>query len=173
MANRAFGKRAQRNYPHDFAGELGMEELGTENLAVTRYQQAWSLLPEPPAQWDLAQWIASCLADAFFEQAQYAESKAWAMIAVDTKPSRETSSWVVYAKACIESGETDLAVEYLGKAYALGKSGPSRASTRSTWPSTWNGNRADCGGSRFVIAAKSALFELLFNPRSSLDTRCR
>jgi len=97
--------------------------LHTQSLdeAVTKYQEAWSLLPEPPTQWDLAQWIASCLADAFFEQGQYTESKAWAMIAVDTKPPRETSSWIVFARACIALGESDLAVEYLGKAYALGK----------------------------------------------------
>jgi len=98
-----------------------LDEQGNLDEARAKYQQAWSLLPEPPTQWDLAQWIADCLAGAFFEQGKYAESKAWAMIAVDTKPPRETSSWIVFAKACIELGETDLAMEYLGKAYALGK----------------------------------------------------
>lgn len=94
---------------------------GNLDEALDKYQHAWSLLPEPATQWDLAQWIADCMADVFFEQGQYAESKAWAMIAVDTKPPRETSSWIVFAKACIELGETDLAMEYLGKAFALGK----------------------------------------------------
>jgi len=150
MANRAREKRAQRKHPNDIMENLGMETLGTEDLAAAndalfrqivevvedgnrldeqgsldeakaRYQQAWSLLPEPPAQWNLAQWIADCLAGVFFEQGKYTESKAWAMIAVDTKPPRETSSWIVFAKACIELGETDLAMKYLGKAYTLGK----------------------------------------------------
>jgi tetratricopeptide (TPR) repeat protein len=99
----------------------GLHSQGNLDAARAKYQQAWSLLPEPPTQWDLAQWIADCMAEIFFEQGRYAESKAWAMIAVDTKPPRETSSWIVFAKACIELGETDLAVQYLGKAYALGK----------------------------------------------------
>lgn len=94
---------------------------GSHAEALGKYQEAWSLLPDPKKKWDLAQWIASCFADLLFEREQYAESKAWAMIAIETKPPRETSSWIVFAKACIELGETDLAVEYLGKAFTRGK----------------------------------------------------
>ncbi|MDU8631086.1 MULTISPECIES: tetratricopeptide repeat protein [Pseudomonas syringae group] len=89
--------------------------------ALENYHQAWALLPAPPERWDLANWISSCISNLLFDSGNYAEAKKWAIIAIKTKPPRETSSLIDFAKICYELGEKELAIEYFDKAFKLGK----------------------------------------------------
>jgi tetratricopeptide (TPR) repeat protein len=44
---------------------------GSHQQALTKYAQAWDLLPEPKAQWDAALWILGAQADALFFARKY------------------------------------------------------------------------------------------------------
>ncbi|WP_440778753.1 hypothetical protein [Pseudomonas syringae] len=67
--------------------------------------KAWALLPAPSQKWDLAHWIASCNTNLFFKIKNYPEAKKWAIIAIETKPTRATSSFIIFASICYELGE--------------------------------------------------------------------
>ncbi len=97
------------------------ESAGNGIESLSKYREAWSLLPEPKKKWDLAHWIASCFATSYFAAKQYDEAKSWSVIAMETKPPRETSSVVVFASACYELGETQLAFEHFDKVFKFGK----------------------------------------------------
>ncbi|UXZ94580.1 hypothetical protein K3169_19705 [Pseudomonas phytophila] len=89
--------------------------------ALEKYNEAWGLLPAPATKWDLANWISACISGLFFDVGNYTEAKPWAAIAMETKPPRETSSFINFAKICYELGEKELAIEYFDKAFKLGK----------------------------------------------------
>ncbi|MDU8432517.1 hypothetical protein RYA99_25065 [Pseudomonas syringae pv. actinidifoliorum] len=89
--------------------------------ALSHYNEAWHLLPEPPEKWDLSNWISSCISNLLFDSGNYTEAKKWAIIAIKTKPQQETSSFIDYAKICYAFDEKQLAVEYFDKAFQLGK----------------------------------------------------
>lgn len=89
--------------------------------SLSKYREAWSLLPEPRKNWDLAHWIASCFASLYFDAKEYGEAKKWSAIAMETKPPRETSSVIVFASACYELGETQLAYEHFDRVFKFGK----------------------------------------------------
>ncbi|MGN2434019.1 hypothetical protein [Pseudomonas syringae] len=98
---------------------LGIQDKNTD--AMEKYNKAWELLPAPSQKWDLAHWIASCNTNLFFKIKNYPEAKKWAIIAIETKPTRATSSFIIFASICYELGEKELAVEYFDKAFQLGK----------------------------------------------------
>ncbi|WP_095097440.1 M48 family metallopeptidase [Pseudomonas sp. Irchel 3A5] len=89
--------------------------------ALEKYNEAWGLLPAPPTKWDLANWISSCISHVFVDLGNYTEARQWAVIAMETKPPRETSSFIDFAIICHKLGEKELAIEYFDKAYKLGK----------------------------------------------------
>lgn len=61
---------------------------GAYEEALVAYDKAWSLLPEPKANWEmLSNWIAVSYFDAYFKTGRLQEAKKWALLEVQTRPS--------------------------------------------------------------------------------------
>lgn len=102
------------------AGNI-LHDSGAHELALEKYSESWSMLPEPKEQWDLAHWIAKCYSRLYLELGAYEEAKAWAVRAVQTKPPRETSSFIFLGASHLGLNEKELACEFFKKAFELGK----------------------------------------------------
>ena len=97
------------------------QDAGAYESALEKYGASWDMLPEPKEKWDLAHWIAKCFSEAYLEQEDYNSAKMWALRAVETKPPRETSSFIVLGASYLGLGEEGCAIEFFNKAFERGE----------------------------------------------------
>ncbi|WP_240531600.1 hypothetical protein [Proteus alimentorum] len=45
--------------------------------ALTAYLNAWELIPEPKLEWEISNWISSCIYSAYFDIGNYIIAKEW------------------------------------------------------------------------------------------------
>lgn len=102
------------------AGNL-LHEAGAYESALEKYGESWNMLPEPKEQWELAHWIAKCYSRLYLELECYDEAKVWAVRAVQTKPPRETSSFILLGASHLGANEKESAYKFFKKAFELGK----------------------------------------------------
>ncbi|KIY37962.1 hypothetical protein TZ03_25205 [Pseudomonas sp. 10-1B] len=96
-------------------------ESGAYEAALERYSESWHMLPEPKEQWDLSHWIAKCYSSLYLALGAYGEAKIWAIRAVQTKPPRETSSFIFLGASYLGLDEKESAYEFFKKAFEIGK----------------------------------------------------
>ncbi|MFD1991099.1 hypothetical protein ACFSGI_14075 [Paenibacillus nicotianae] len=104
------GNRLQENHQFD--------------QALKKYAEAWELLPEPIAYWDLTEWIASCNTSIYMEQQDYKQALQWALIAVEAVKDnpRHTSAKVTLGIICYETDAKSEAYTWFEQVYDFGGS---------------------------------------------------
>lgn len=90
--------------------------------ALHKYTEAWALLPEPIAHWDLTEWIASCKVSIYMEHQDYQQAYEWALIAVEAVKDnpRNTSVKITVGMICYETGATADAYTWFEQAHQFG-----------------------------------------------------
>ncbi|BBH44886.1 hypothetical protein [Pseudomonas sp. KU43P] len=96
------------------------EESGKFSQAFEKYKASWSMLPAPQNAWDLSHWIAKCMSGLSLKTSDFKTAKDWALVAVETKPPRETSSLIILGASYLGLHENDHAKELLKKAFVMG-----------------------------------------------------
>ncbi|WP_375547044.1 zinc ribbon domain-containing protein, partial [Paenibacillus sp.] len=64
-----------------------LAEKNKHEDALVYYEQAWSCIPEPKKEWEIASWISSCFYHSYVETEKYEEAKVWAQISLETRGS--------------------------------------------------------------------------------------
>lgn len=65
--------------------------------ALEQYEKAWSILPEPKPEWQVANWISANIFSAYFDLGDYNEAKKWGEMTLQTRGSEidtAPSIWV-------------------------------------------------------------------------------
>lgn len=88
--------------------------------AEERYLAAWNILPNPKHNWDSSQSILKSLVRFYFEIKNYFESEKWAreIFKCDILPG-DAVPYIILGKVFFESGQIDLAREFLIKAFEI------------------------------------------------------
>lgn len=95
---------------------------GKLSMALEKYIEAWSLLPDPKEHWGISQWVAACLYSVYFDLKNYSLSKQWGEIALKLKNSEiDTSPLVDLGMVCYELGQYEECLKYFDRAYKFGK----------------------------------------------------
>jgi len=102
----------------ELGGEL--ESSGKLVEALKKYNEAWGLLPSPKNTWDLSHWIAKTISSLCLKENDFNNAKEWAILAVETKPPRETSSFIILGASYLGMGEDECARDQLKKAFDMG-----------------------------------------------------
>ncbi|HDS1710413.1 hypothetical protein [Pseudomonas putida] len=97
-----------------------LQEKGTYQAALEKYKESWSMLPDPKEQWDLSHWIEKCNSEVYLKQQDYESAKIWALKAVELKPPRETSSFIILGACFLGLGEERYAFNEMKKAFDMG-----------------------------------------------------
>ncbi|HYQ53129.1 MAG TPA: hypothetical protein VES70_22170 [Pseudomonas sp.] len=102
--------------------ELGneLESSGDFDGALKKYAEAWGMLPEPKEAWDLSHWIAKTISSLCLKISDFKSAKKWSLVAVETKPPRETSSLIILGASYLGLGEDECAQNQLKKAFDMG-----------------------------------------------------
>lgn len=99
-----------------------LDELSKHLEAINLYKEAWSKLPPPATQWEIASWIAGCLFNSFFDLKEYKQAKYWGNIELESRASDiDTGPLIDLGMVCYELEENDEAMRYFSKAYELGR----------------------------------------------------
>ncbi len=90
--------------------------------ALDKYTEAWELLPEPIAHWDLTEWIASCKVSVYMDRQDYQQAREWALLALEAVKDnpRHTSARINVGITCYETGDTSEAYTWFEQAYQFG-----------------------------------------------------
>lgn len=94
--------------------------------AITQYEAAWALLPEPKERWEAATWIHAAVADALFHQGKFEQAYERLRVAsVSECPGTLGNPFFLLRRGqCAhELGQDDQAREALLGAYMLEGSG--------------------------------------------------
>ena len=90
--------------------------------ALLLYLKAWSLIPEPKIEWEISNWVASCLYSIYFDLENFTTSKEWGEVSLKTRSSEiDTSPLIDLGMVCYELGQYDEAIKYFDEAYSYGK----------------------------------------------------
>jgi tetratricopeptide (TPR) repeat protein len=87
--------------------------------AIEKWQQAFTLLPEPKLEWDAATWLLASIGDAHFQLGEYEAAKQSLYDALNASGGHENP--FIYLRLGQSMTQTDdsRAVEFLLKAYML------------------------------------------------------
>jgi tetratricopeptide (TPR) repeat protein len=90
--------------------------------ALDKYAEAWELLPEPIAHWDLTEWIASCKVSIYMERQDYQQANEWALIAVEAVKDnpRQTSAKITVGMICYETNNKEEAYRWFEEVHNFG-----------------------------------------------------
>ena len=88
-------------------------------LAISKYEQAYRLLPEPRTAWEAATWIQGALADAHFLQGDYAACREAVQFAFKFCPGALENPFLHLraGQAYLELGDTESAKQWLATAW--------------------------------------------------------
>jgi len=105
--------------------ELGNKRDADGETVTAReiYLEAWDRLPDPKENWEpFSQWIADCLFGNYIDSNNYEEAEKWAEASYKSRPDEiETSCLVQLGLVNYEMGKIDAALDWFGRAYAVGK----------------------------------------------------
>ncbi|XTZ38654.1 tetratricopeptide repeat protein [Salmonella enterica] len=91
------------------------------NESLGDYLKAWSLIPEPKIEWNISNWVASCLYSVYFDLNNLAMAKEWGEMALKTRVSGiDTSPLIDLGMVCYELNQFDEAIHYFDQAYKYG-----------------------------------------------------
>jgi len=90
------------------------------DAALAKYFSSLEMLPEPKIRWDLYNWIVCCICGVYLEQGEYESAKEWGVKGVESKPLRDTSSYIELGACYLGLGEKGYAYDYFKKAFDLG-----------------------------------------------------
>ncbi|MFJ4111527.1 hypothetical protein [Pseudomonas sp. WHRI 8519] len=97
-----------------------LEESGDYDAALQKYSESWDMLPEPKEKWDLYHWISKCNSEVYLKRHDYKNAKEWALKAVESKPTRETSSLIILGASLLGLGENKPAFDSFKTAFDMG-----------------------------------------------------
>lgn len=99
---------------------LVVEGAYEEGLAA--YEKAWSLLPDPKAEWEmLSNWIAISFFDAHLKSGQFQDARKWALVEMETRPSDDDyGPFMDLGIGHFELQELPESHRYFAQAYQLG-----------------------------------------------------
>jgi len=97
-----------------------LEDSGDLIEALKKYNEAWGLLPMPKNTWGVSHWIAKTISNLCLKENDFKSAKEWALLAVETKPPRETSSFIILGASYLGLGEDGQAKNQLRKAFDMG-----------------------------------------------------
>ncbi|MBQ0215619.1 hypothetical protein OSB94_20370 [Proteus vulgaris] len=90
--------------------------------ALKAYLNAWELIPEPKLEWEVSNWISSCIYSAYFDIGNYITAKEWGEIELITKPSDiDTAPYINLGMVNYELEQYDISYNYFEHAYNIGK----------------------------------------------------
>ncbi len=95
-----------------------LAEAGTYQKAISEYNKAWSMVPEPKNDWETSTWILAAIADACFLSG-YLKSARTALEYAMTRPGSVGNPFLHlrYGQVLFEVGELDQAADELMRAY--------------------------------------------------------
>jgi tetratricopeptide (TPR) repeat protein len=108
----------------DKIAEKGDKSLHEENydLALSFYEKAWSLIPEPKMSWMMPTlWIAHGFYLTYFNKSDYENALVWGDVQMKVKSSIDSGPLINMGMALFELGKLDEAFKYFEDAYNYGK----------------------------------------------------
>lgn len=102
---------------HCEAGDK-LAELGEFRGAISEYNKAWVLIPEPKSDWNAATWVLAAIADACF-LGGFRDSAREALTFVMTCPGAIGNPFLHlrFGQVLLDEGEEDAAADELIRAY--------------------------------------------------------
>jgi len=95
---------------------------GDMDGAVSLYQKAWALVPEPKTDWMMPSlWIISSFCSAWFDKGDFEKAKVWAEMLLGLKSDRDTAPAVIMGMVCYELQQYEEAYAHFHAAYGYAK----------------------------------------------------
>jgi tetratricopeptide (TPR) repeat protein len=100
------------------------DEFAQKNLfdqALSRFRQAWDLLPGPRYQWEAAEWLLATIGDFEFQRGDFAAARVALMDVVKFIDTAKGNPFIrLRLGQCLyEAGEETEAANWLGPAFAM------------------------------------------------------
>ncbi|MBS0263832.1 MAG: tetratricopeptide repeat protein [Planctomycetes bacterium] len=94
-------------------------DKGEFEQALSRYRQAWQLLPEPRCEWDAAEWLLAAIGDSEFQRGEFAAARTALMDAMKFFESARGNPFVRLrlGQCMFETGEEAEAANWMGLAF--------------------------------------------------------
>lgn len=109
-------------------GNLALDQ-GRLDEAISLWQQALALLPQPLTQWQAAFWLYASIGEAYYQQASY-EKAIQVLVEAQSNPEAKGNPYPFYMLGkCYWRLNNERAVEYLLNAYELDGEGIFAADT--------------------------------------------
>lgn len=109
-------------------GNIALDQ-GRLSEAISLWQQALSLLPEPLNQWQATFWLYASMGEAYYQQASFEDAIQMLVQAQDNPEAKDNPYPYYMLGKCYWRLEHERAAEYLLKAYELDGEGIFAADT--------------------------------------------
>lgn len=118
----------------DMLLEKGNDLNISDEEALKYFLDAWDLVPDPKANWEISFWIAACIKDLYFYRQDYEKAKVWGEWryqhsdnTIDVAPAYDLGMIL------FELGDIDEAYKKFSEVYNKGKYRPFRDRPQKYW----------------------------------------